>query len=327
MGVATLVSVAAGFSSSYNATSFIGFDALSETAGVRNPNNIGRAHSLFTDVFVPPGFVPVILPPNTVTNISTGNARRDVANALANEGGVSKEILMGRWTANAAFNSRTDVVLTFPTGDFPSTIPPDPVSLWVFDEEENFNFSPREITLNWEVNICTFENRGNTPSGQTELTCNGDNTVLGGAGGRSILGPGGTFDSGWFRILNNNDGVNGGIGDGTGREFDDINAIPDFTFPVIGLVFSFFEGVSGVFDQAYPIQWAAITGQGGIGAIPFCSPGNGPPQNPAFPGCNAFDISSQFQPSSAPGFPQLPGSNTSQYNRNRRSDSASSGTD
>ena len=51
--------------------------------------------------------------------VSSGSARTDVANALASEGGVNKEILMGRYTASPYFDSTTDLILTFPTGDQP----------------------------------------------------------------------------------------------------------------------------------------------------------------------------------------------------------------
>lgn len=308
MGVATLVSATAGFSSSYNATSFIGFDAINESASIRNANNTGRAHSLYTTIL---GGAPTVVA--GATPISAGSARTDVANALANEGGVSKELLMGRWTAATIFNSSTDVVLTFPTGDYPGVVVGgDPVSIWIFDEDENFNFSPRSVILDWEVNICRFRNPSVTESGDTEFTCNG-RAGLGGPAGRSVQGPGGTFESGWFRFINNNDRINGGIGDGTGVEFDNINAIPDSAFPVIGLVFSFFQGTQGIFDQSYPIQWAAITGLGGIGNPIFCS---------VFPftGCNAFDIASQYQPYTQPDGIPFPPWQTG-VGRNRRSNS------
>ena len=101
-------------------------------------------------------------------------------------------------------------------------------------------------------------------SGMTEFSCNGATPaqILGGVNG---------FTGGWFRILNNNDALNRGIGDGSMVESSSIGAIPDSDFPVIGLLFSFFQGGNGVFDQAYGIQWAAITGQGGIGDPEFCS--------------------------------------------------------
>jgi hypothetical protein len=291
MGTATLVSATAGFSSSYNATSLVGFDAFNETANLRSPNGAGTVRGL--------------------------GSRTNVANALANEGGVAKEILLGRWTASTLFNSSTDVVITFPTGDQLRSANilgqpiADPVSIWIFDERENFNFSPRTIIIDWEVNICRFQNANETDTHNTQFTCNGT-AGLGGVGSDDVAGPGGTFDGGWFRIINNNDYINGGIGDGTGVEFDNINAIPDSSFPVIGLVFSFFQGVNGIFDQAYPIQWAAITGLGGIGGA-TC-------QIFPFTGCNAFAISSEFQPHTLPNGMVLPVTDTS-TGRNRRSNS------
>jgi hypothetical protein len=99
-------------------------------------------------------------------------------------------------------------------------------------------------------------------------------------------------------------------------EFDSINSIPDTSFPVIGLVFSYFQGTNGMFDQSYPIQWAAITGLGGIGASPFCDAA-------PFTGCNAFDISSQFQAHTLPIGTEFLPSDTGQ-GRNRRSNSGAS---
>ena len=332
MGVATLVNATAGFSSSYNATSLIGYDALDESANVHNNSNDGRAHQFFPDQGFPgPTVGPVVLAPGAATAVSAGSARRDVANALANEAGVSKEILMGRYTANPAFNSSTDIVLTFPTGD--QTGAADPVSFFVFDEEEVFRFSPRGIILNWEVNICRFANNSVTPSGQTEFACNGRD-------GDIIAGQGSDFTGGWFRILNNNDLIGPGtvvtpgsviggntvppvllgaaaIGDGSGTEFNNINAIPDQTFAVIALAFSFFEGINGIFDQGYPIQWAAVTGQGGIGSPIFCSPAAA---STGYIQCNGWNIASQYQPHGVPGGFLLPANDTG-FGRNRRSNS------
>ena len=302
MGTATLVSPTTGFSSSYNATSLIGFDALDEGADIHNGDNVGRAH----------GTYPTVVPGGTSN--TNGSARTDVANALANEGGVAKELLMGRWTAATSFNSSTDVVLTFPTGDYPGAA--DPVSIWIFDEEERRNFSPRAVILDYEVNLCRFQNADQTASGLTEFYCNG----VAPAGGPEIQSPV-DFQGGWFRIINNNDLIVG-IGDGTGVESNNIDRIPDTAFPVIGLIFSFFEGINGIFDQAYGIQWAAITGLGGIGDPVFCS---------VFPytNCNAFNITNggfvfggaQFQPWTLPGGIDPMASTLTGVGRNRRSDS------
>jgi hypothetical protein len=339
MGTATIVSPIAGYSSSYNGTSFIGFDALNESADIHNVDNNGRAHDSFTiqgpdtDPMTDCSALLNSDLPQQCTGTTTGSTRNDVANALASEGGVDKEILLGRYTASQLFNSSTDVVLTFPTGDQPGT--GDPVSMFIFDEKEVFTFSPRGIILNWEVNICRFFNGGITESGSTEIECNGG--ILPGPDSDIVAGQSDRFTGGWFRIVNNNDligpnyvltpaSVVGGntipavtvgaaaIGDGTGVESNSINEIPDGAFPAIGLVFSFFDGDNGIFDQAYPIQWAAVTGPGGIGGPDCTTSSNG------FDGCNSYAISSQYAPHVLPDGMLLPANDTS-TGRNRRSDS------
>jgi hypothetical protein len=324
-GTATLVSASAGFSSSYNATSLIGFDALSESADIRNANNGGRAHQFFSvercvSQLSDSARDRACLAEFSETDpskVSSGSARTDVANALASEGGVNKEILMGRYTASPYFDSTTDLILTFPTGDQPQDADAiyDPVSVFTFDEEKTSTFFT--TTLDWQVNICTFQNSGDaaSASGMTEFSCNGATPaqILGGVNG---------FTGGWFRILNNNDALNRGIGDGTAVEFNAIGSIPDSNFPVIGLLFSFFQGGTGVFDQAYGIQWAAITGQGGIGDPRFCSEEN---RGTGYAGCDGFNIASQYQPHSLPSlsltddYDHLRPSNDTGTGRNRRS--------
>lgn len=281
MGVATPLNAEIGFASSYNATALVGFDAFNESASLTSPNGTG-----------------------TVNNVGTASA---VARAIAREGGVDKEVLFARWTAAPEINSSTQLVLTFPGNFQPGA--GNPVSIWIWDEEENFNFSPREIFLPWEVNICTLENGLNTTTGNTQFNCNGDNTVLPGEGGNDVLGPGGTFTGGWLRIIDNNDRIPFGpgaggdwIGDGTGLEFDNLDAPPDSRFAVLGLAFSFLSGTLGDFDQAYPIHWASIIGVGGIGGA-VCRPGV--LFNPGFPaGCRSFNIPSTFAPWFRP--PTLP---------------------
>jgi hypothetical protein len=294
MGTATLVSASAGFSSSYNATSLVGFNAFNEGASIANASGSGTA--------------------------GNQGARANIANAIANESSVNKQILMGRWTANNSFDSSTDIVLTFPTGGQPrggaTGLVPDPVSVWIFDEEENSTFSPRSMILRNEVNICRFRNANET-GGKTRFICNDSPAdSIGGTG--NINGPGstGTFNSGSFRIINNNDMVaplvdNDGQGtDATGAESDNVNATPDSAFPVIGLLFSFFRANNVIFDQAYGIQWTAIYGQGGIGgALCNVAPGrltptvgvNFPPLGGA--GCNSYDISSSYLPGCFAGNP------------------------
>lgn len=84
-GVATPVDVIGGFSSSYNATALVNFNATSEASSVAN--------------------------------------NKAVSAALAREGGVDKEILLTRYTAGDIFAAATQVVLTFPAGFQPGEDP------------------------------------------------------------------------------------------------------------------------------------------------------------------------------------------------------------
>ncbi len=94
-----------GFASSYNATALVGFDAMDESAAV-----------------------------NTATAVKM---------ALAREGGVDKEVLIGRWTASTTIvDTRTQIVLTFPGSGQPGA---DMVTAHVYDEDENDNLSPRSL--------------------------------------------------------------------------------------------------------------------------------------------------------------------------------------
>jgi hypothetical protein len=271
MGVATPVNVAGGFSSSFNAVAIVGFDALNETASVLNVTGSGtRPLTLLGD--------------NETSLCAVGvGCTRAVQRALAREGGVDKEILMTRWTADPTINSTTQLVLTFPGGGQPGS---DPVSIHFFDENENVNFSPREITLPREVNTCTIDTNA---ANNSEIKCNGATTGL------EVVGTGGTFVSGWLRIINNVLGS---------PENDSLDALPVSRFPVTGLVFSTFGGDGGsAFDQLFPIQWAAILGAGGSGPVTCLA------NPPAL--CNAFDIAN---PTSAPWFraatvPIIPGDN------------------
>ena len=248
-GVATPVNVAAGFSSSYNAVAFTGFNATDETFVVLRNSA--------------------------------------VAQALAREGGVDKEVLMTRWFADPALSAVTQIVLTFPGGFQPGAA--DPVSLFVFDEDENFNFSPRHIFLPWEVNVCSLAQNPATPDTQITFTCaDPTNQPF------DIVGAGGTFISGWLRIVNNSVGA---------VEQNSLDAPPATRFPVIGLTFSSFEGVDQ-FDQSFNIHWAAIRGAGGIG---------GTACNPLTAFCRSYNLTDSavfpgggtFSPWFLPGFPNI----------------------
>ena len=209
-GTATIVSVMGGFASSYNATALVGLDAMNTAA-------------------------------------ATGG--HGVKYALAREGGVDKEVLLGRWTATTAMTSAVDsltqVVLTFPGGGQPGK--DDAITAHVFNEDGGSNNSPRSLMLNQEVNVCTFWNANFTMNDRVAFECNGGNKLLV------------AFDQGWFRLVNNT----------VGAEMDNVNAMSAKRFAAIGLQFSAFMGETGSFDQSYPIQWMAYSGAGGMGAAPW----------------------------------------------------------
>jgi hypothetical protein len=205
-GVATPVNVTSSFSSSYNGTAFVGFNATDENYNVTLPA-----------------------------------FRGPISQALAREGGVDKEILLTRYTADPGIASTTQFVMTFPNGLQPGS---DPVSAFFFDSDENINFSPRTIRLPWEVNVCTIAPNG--PNGVAHLTCPTAGNSL------DIIGSSGTFRGGWLRLINNNPGA----------EVDSINAPPISRFPVIAISLSLFGSNTNRFDQAFPFQWAATEGVG-----------------------------------------------------------------
>jgi hypothetical protein len=218
IGVATVLSVSMGIASSYNATALVGFNAMDDAAATVNAGGEGTLGQM-----------------GTAANIQM---------ALAREGGVDKEVLLGRWTASTMNNSRTIIVLTFPGSGQPGMM--DPITSHVYNETEDDNLSPRSLILGQEVNVCTFWNMNDTGNNRVALECNGGDKLLV------------DFEEGWFRILNNSTAT---------TELDSVAYAPATRLPVIGLQFSTFEGVMDAsFDQSYPIQWMAETGAGATDA-------------------------------------------------------------
>ena len=221
-GVATIVSPSEGFASSYNATALVGFDAIDDAAATVNAGGEG-----------------------TMDMMGTSN---NIQMALAREGGVDKEALIGRWTASTEIiESLTQIVLTFPGGGQPGA---DPITAHVWNEEEDYNTSPRTLTLGREVNVCTFWNATFTGE-HVKLECN-------------LVEPGLliAFEGGWFRFFNNR----------VGGELDSVSYPPVTRFSAIGLQFSYFRGSNGDFDQSYPIQWMAYSGAGAMNAMGNSAP-------------------------------------------------------
>lgn len=248
-GIATPLNATSGFSSSYNATAFVGVNATDESINVTAP--------------------PI---------------RGPVSQALAREGGVDKEILITRYTADPAIASTTQLVFTFPNGLQPGT---DPVSAFFFDSDENQNFSPRTIRFPWEVNVCSIAPVGNS----TRLTCPTDGNAL------DIAGPPGPFRGGWVRIINNS----------TTSELDSINAPAVTRFPVIGISLSLLGSDDNRFDQAYPIQWAATEGIGDFD----CPPGQSYEcASTFFPWCVNGNPANCLVPGDSAGLPALPRTGT-----------------
>ncbi len=260
MGVATLVNVQAGFSSSWNPVALVGFNG-------RNEND------------------------STLTN------RTLVSQALAREGGVDKEVLLARWNANPEIGAGTQLVFTFPAGFQPGT--GDLVSVWLFDEDERFNFSPREVEFPWEVNFCNFSFNAATRFAQFGCI-GGSNRIL----EIAAPTPTGTILQGWARFINNTAAGS--------DELDNIDAPPVSRFPVTALSFANFQNADDDFDQSFGFQWAAIRGVGGVGGA-ICATTS--------VGCNSFNLSGALSGTFAPWFragvvPVPPGDNiTAALNR------------
>ena len=103
----------------------------------------------------------------------------DIQDALAMEGGIQKDMLIGRWAASPANGARTHVVLTFPAGGGPTT----PVRIHVTDQDGLSG--SRDFMLGLAVNLCTFM----TTDGATTLSCNAGSPLP-----LSSMG-------GWFKIV------------------------------------------------------------------------------------------------------------------------------
>ena len=164
MGTANIVSPVGGFSSIYNAVSIVNFD-------------------------------PTVEMPAKAEGIQ---------DALAMEGGIQKDMLIGRWAASPANGARTHVVLTFPAGGQPTT----PVRIHVTDQDGLSG--SRDFMLGLPVNLCTFM----TTDGATTLSCNAGSPLP-----LSSMG-------GWFKIVAPDDmgfpviGMISTVYDGANGNFD-----------------------------------------------------------------------------------------------------------
>ena len=97
------------------------------------------------------------------------------------EGGISKDMLLGRWGANEMIGGMTQIMLTFPV---PGSAPGQ-VSIEVVDEAGSAS-TTYSMILNKAVNMCTFMTDA---MGATMLSCNGGT-------GLPV-----TANQGWFKIM------------------------------------------------------------------------------------------------------------------------------
>ena len=86
-------------------------------------------------------------------DLASGTKGTDIMYALANEGGIRKDMLLGRWGANEMIGGMTHIVLTFPV---PGSAPMGPVAISVADETGNYS-TVASMMLNLPVNMCTFD--------------------------------------------------------------------------------------------------------------------------------------------------------------------------
>jgi hypothetical protein len=154
-----------------------------------------------------------------------------VADALAREGGVDKEILLTHFNINADFAGSTMMVITLPTEkeDIDDREEEDnPVSIFAIDPQGFGDYGPVSMELDSNVNML-------------------DMATLGDDADRSDIGH--RLLEGWLRILDSNEG-----------ERDDF---PMSRLPAIGRVFQSVENGAMSFNQSYPWQWTAMRGVGG----------------------------------------------------------------
>ena len=154
-----------------------------------------------------------------------------VADALAREGGVDKEILITHFNINPDFAGSTMLVITLPTEDkdIDDRMDEDnPVSIFAIDPQGFGDYGPVSMELDSNVNML-------------------DMATLGDDADRSDIGH--RLVEGWLRILDSGEG-----------ERDDP---PKSRLPAIGRVFQSVENGAMSFNQSYPWQWAAMMGAGG----------------------------------------------------------------
>ena len=248
-GTASLVSPMSGFSSSYNATAFVGcrivgtdgdlIDTDDTTADVTEANAIGCWVRDDND--------------NVDVPAATATTQPLLQRALEDQ---KKDWLTGRWTAIYDDNvmSHTKIVLTFPENHLNRAdgSGPDPISIHVLDDMGGVALADFGLSLGMGVNTCMIGMMGDDMMGDdmmgddmmmTMLSCNDEEI--------------GEIDamSGEFRIFNNTMAEDGKV-----KVPESPTAVvPAEPLSAIGLVFSYFEGTDGnQYDQVTDLQWIDV---------------------------------------------------------------------
>jgi hypothetical protein len=173
------------------------------------------------------GFASSYNATSLMADLDSETKKYDIMYALANEGGIRKDMLLGRWGANEMIGGTTHIALTFPV---PGSAPMEAVAISVADEAGNYSVVS-SMMLDKAVNLCSFMT---DMMGDTMLSCNGSE-------GMPV-----TVNQGWFKIM---------APDGMMMEMADGMMMEMKGFPVIGMVSQVFDAENGMFDQSYPVQW------------------------------------------------------------------------
>ena len=139
-------------------------------------------------------------------------AEGDVAGALAMEGGIQKDMLLGRWGANASIGGMTQIMLTFPVA---GTAPMGQVAIEVTDEMGT-SMVVASMMLDKAVNMCTF---ATDAMDATMLSCNGSEGVAV------------TPAEGWFKITAP-DNMGFSVIGMVSQSFDGTSGMFDQSYPV-----------------------------------------------------------------------------------------------
>ncbi len=142
----------------------------------------GHLMGIATVVSVEMGYASSYNATSLMADLGSDTKADDIEYALAMEGGIPKDMLLGRWGANAMIGGMTQIMLTFPV---PDSAPTEAVAIMVTDEAGN-STTVSSMMLNKAVNMCTFMT---DDMGATTLSCNGSE-------GMPV-----TVNEGWFKIM------------------------------------------------------------------------------------------------------------------------------